>query len=340
MSIGLGIKYIGRSGAMPYSSHSSDALSADDLEMRIATLLQPWVEQDGILAADDYRALMGFLADNADRFEVVEAARFLGYRNPDKVAVFLRHDIDLDLCGAVVMSGIEQQHGFRSSYFILHNECAYYGRFLPDGEFERYAIADSYIARLQALGQDVGLHIDPLGITGWAAVNGIAAMVHEIERLRRLGIKVSSVCSHNSNSVYNAMNQDVFAGANLSGQTHVMCRGYRFRLGAIDPERIGIVCLCDFLVTNRTLPTTPSVSPYGYVVDRQPAFKLLYDTSFSLIVGRRWQIGGRSDFVDGRLEFDNAEIGEVLLRVSPGSKIVLNIHPMYYGARAGATPGL
>ncbi|MGL4728047.1 MAG: hypothetical protein ACRCWO_04760 [Bosea sp. (in: a-proteobacteria)] len=340
MGIGIGFKYIGRSGVMPYRSHGSDALSADDLEIRIATLLRPWVEQQGILAADDYRDLMGFLADNDKRFEVVEAGRFLGYQNPEKVAVFLRHDIDLDLCGAVVMSGIEQQHGFRSSYFILHNECAYYGRFLPDTVFERYTIADAYIARLQALGQDVGLHIDPLGITGWAAVNGIAAMVYEIERLRGLGIRMSSVCSHNSSSVYNAMNQDVFAGANRTGQTHVMCKGYRFGLGDIDPARIGIDHLCDFLVTDRLQAVPATVSAYGYVIDCQPSFRLLYDTSFSLMIGQRWEVGGRSDYLDDRLQFDNADMGDALLRVPRGSKIVLNIHPMYYGARAGVTPGL
>ncbi|MCO5090674.1 hypothetical protein [Bosea sp. (in: a-proteobacteria)] len=317
----------------PYVSVCNDAMSQDELENNVNVPMRAFTESGGISDLDAYVALMGFLAERHDRFAVVPAERFLDHCDSDRVTVFLRHDVDVDLTGAVKMSRVEGGFGFRSSYFILHSECAYYGRLLPDGVFERYGAADGHIRALAANGQDVGLHIDPLGLIGRAGVDGIQGMLHELRRIRSLGVDVDSVCSHNSNTVYNAMNQDVFAGRNMGWQDHVLVRGERVPLGRVDAAEHGIAHFCDFLLTTATRPADPTVSAYGFTIDRHPTFRIQYDISFSIVMGRRWELAGSRRFLNNASSIDYDDLFPALLQVPRGSKIVLNIHPMYYGHR-------
>jgi hypothetical protein len=292
----------------------------------------------GLLRHPDYERLLDHIASRPDRFVVESATDFAApprSASADKARIFLRHDVDVDMPGAETMGRIEGALGMRASYFLLHSHSFYYGRFDADGVFWRYPALIDVVRRIQAAGHDIGLHIDPLGICGYNRVDGIQAMLAEIAYLRGKGIDVFSVCGHNSNANYNALNKDVFAGENVSGQRYIeMEDGVRVPLGTVDAAANGIRVVADFNRTVGVKPIERSVSShYGFVIDRMPVFEFDYDVGLSLVLGHSWELNGRREFLGNARSIPDDAIASALDAVPPGYKVVLNIHPMYYGRR-------
>lgn len=72
--------------------------------------------------------------------------------SPQRRDLLLRHDVDVDLDTAVAMARTEQEHGWRSTFFMLLTADAY-DLASPSG---RAALRD-----ITAYGHAVGLHFDP-----------------------------------------------------------------------------------------------------------------------------------------------------------------------------------
>lgn len=324
----------------PFRAVADSSVTHDHLEQRTAAYMETWTKQGAVWTSQDYQSFLGQLVRPGSSWKFTSAAEFAAHADPDSTALYLRHDIDDDLCGCVLLARHERDVGAIGSYFVLHSEVMYYGRFTEDGVFCRFSAADDYIRRIHQLGGDVGLHIDPLGIIGKHGVDGVMAMVAELVRFRAMGLPCNSVCSHNSVSGYNAMNHDVFVGANVSGQTHVELPSRWIPLGTVEPASVGVDLLCDFFRTTRTQPVAPKRSSYGYLIDRAPTFEFDYDLSISAVIGRRWELGGPQAMGMSCLQVDGLDLTQVLSQVRRGSKVVLNIHPMYFGGRTGPTQGL
>ncbi len=325
---------------LPFRQIANTAMTHDELESRVANYMATWTNQGAVWTASDYLNFLGRLSRSGSPWEFASASEFAAHSNPDVTALFLRHDIDDDLCGCILLAQHEREVGAKASYFVLHSDVDYYGCFDESKIFQRIAVADDYIWRIHELGGNIGLHIDPLGIIGKHGVDGIMAMVSELMRFRALGLPCNSVCSHNSASAYNAMNHDVFAGYNVSGQTEVETPTRRVRLGVVDAASVGVDLLCDFYRTVAIKPVQPTRSSYGYLIDCRPTFDFEYDLSLSAVVGKSWEVGGPMAQLFGTTIFDGLDLSDVLLRLPRGSKVVLNIHPMYFGGRMGPTKGL
>jgi hypothetical protein len=86
---------------------------------------------------------------------ILAAARVGGYRfatfgeEPAEGDLFLRHDVDLSLDGALRMAELEREEGATATYFLM-TESVFYN--LASGE------GAAAIERLRALGHRVGLH--------------------------------------------------------------------------------------------------------------------------------------------------------------------------------------
>jgi len=65
--------------------------------------------------------------------------------------IYLRHDVDVDIIGAVELAQIEHRLGITSTYFIMLDSPLYNSL----GDLERYCID-----RIKRFGHKVGLHID------------------------------------------------------------------------------------------------------------------------------------------------------------------------------------
>lgn len=81
---------------------------------------------------------------------------FQGFQSPESAkggtpAIYLRHDIDLDIIGAVELAQIEHKLGVISTYFIMIDSPVYN----PFEDISRYCID-----KIKDFGHHVGFHID------------------------------------------------------------------------------------------------------------------------------------------------------------------------------------
>ena len=92
-----------------------------------------------------YRALLGAFRDRG------YAARGFAAAEPAQRHLILRHDIDYSLDAAAPMAELEAELGLGATYFVLVRS-AFYNPAAPEGA--------RVLARLAALGHEIGLHFD------------------------------------------------------------------------------------------------------------------------------------------------------------------------------------
>jgi len=324
-------------GTVTLFSHkpiNSRAVSQEEVFKRIEEYMQAPTQVQSTLHLEDYRRLMASLVGPKSRFKNVPLAQFASARDSHHVVFGIRHDVDFDIRTCVPMSELETQLGLSSTYFILHNNPAYYGVYLHGGIFVRFSSMVSVYKKIQDHGQELGLHIDPLGTIGEFRVDGIDAMRAELNYLRHLGLAVSGVCAHNSQSVYNVDNKDVFAGQNASGENSVVTEfGCRVELGALALVDWGIDYVADFNRTVAYVPLTkPYISPFSFRVDRVPVYEFDYDVGFSIISNGMWEVNCADDKLNAG-HIPHVELISHLESLPLGTKILFNIHPEYFGKR-------
>jgi hypothetical protein len=86
--------------------------------------------------------------------------------------VLLRHDVETSVRQAVRLAEVEAEHGFAGTYFLRPR-----GRAVPAGE----------VARLRALGHEIGYHYDTLARARGDVPRALRLFALDLEELRRHG---------------------------------------------------------------------------------------------------------------------------------------------------------
>jgi hypothetical protein len=132
------------------------------------------------------------------RFTYGEYARFLDRLGDREVVpmrelargggdLALRHDVDARLDSALELARLEHDRGLRATYFALHT-----APYWDDADLV------PRLARLQALGHEVGLHNDLVTLARVHGVDAGAYLGEQLERLRSGGIDVVGAAAHGS----------------------------------------------------------------------------------------------------------------------------------------------
>ena len=172
--------------------------------------------QLGVMADSlvQYEKLLIALTDNKN-ISCLPFCEILVDQFPDnEVRCGIRHDVDLDIRTAVEQAKLENKHGIRTTYYILHT-APYYGEFINKVFYRNESMINVY-EEIQDLGHEIALHTDALKVYQDYKIDGADSLVTEITWLRENGINLVGTTAHNSASVYGAENYAIFKGKNRS----------------------------------------------------------------------------------------------------------------------------
>lgn len=246
----------------------------------------------------------------------------------DKVVVGLRHDIDLDLATALKLAKIESDLGLRATYYALHT-ADYYRR-----TGNRDPRARSLLLRIQDLGHEVGLHNDCLHDLITAGVPAEETLARELEWLRTGGLEISGTASHGSLHSYLAANYEIFTGLSVDDRDAFVDRaGRRHPLGSIDPAEHGLVYEANYALDATIVSKDVYDEAYApHFTCPAPVTDMLrrdYAFQYGLFGPDRW-IGVQSD-PHSQAYMDTAAVVQRLINQTPGTRAVLDLHPIYCG---------
>lgn len=150
------------------------------------------MRQHGPFTRDDLDELGEFFETTDDVVSMREV--FAGNRSPRVVG--LRHDVDNHsqaLDTAVALARWEAEHGWRSTYFLLHT-----ARYWKDGRWRQAAetIAD--------LGHEIGLHVDALAQALVHGGNPHEIVSEALAEMRAEGLSVIGVVGHGNQVCHRA----------------------------------------------------------------------------------------------------------------------------------------
>jgi hypothetical protein len=292
-------------------------------------------------------ALLLLLLKTEPRIEVAPLAEQLAPLAAQRVRVMIRHDVDHDLVCAVEMSQLEQAFGLAASYYLHHASSYYYGRFDSDGLFHRYEGAAPLYRRIQANGAEVGLHADPFAICQ-RGIDGIAALRTELDWLRSQGLKITGTTAHGSAPYYGAENFEVFRQYKVLPQATIELGGEPVALGCLSAEQLGLCYEGNFPRPVRDarpeelaayLRTTAEVDPQQHMrqyLHANPHVRWGQDYTLWLRGRDRWVLAATDPAGPFRFEATLQDAIALLRGVPGGSRVVLHVHPCYYGFRAAA----
>ena len=158
----------------------------------LRALTLPWRERRFLY--EEYEAFLRRLAD--PRFLVVPLRELASTEPGDRIVIGLRHDVDERLDNAVRLARLEQRHGVRSSWFVLHT-AGYYG-VTRRGEARHDPAILASLAELQRLGHEVGFHHDLVTLQCVYGVPPVDYLAGELAWLRENGIDVVGCAAHGS----------------------------------------------------------------------------------------------------------------------------------------------
>ncbi len=166
----------------------------DRCAARVAAYLQDFPSCN---AFGGYLKILDELADPS-RYRVLRGMDFWNVpADPERVTVFLRHDIDNDPFTALRMAHAEAERGLFSTFYVLPT-AVYYGIFRRDGRYCRYACMDWLYQAIAALGHEIGVHNDLLTLMLEYDISPAEFQTQELAYYHALGIRICGVCSHGS----------------------------------------------------------------------------------------------------------------------------------------------
>jgi hypothetical protein len=142
------------------------------------------VRQDKPFTRDDLRELGEFFATAHAVVSMREV--FAGNRDPKVIA--LRHDVDNHhqaLATAVDLARWEADHGWRSTYFLLHTS-----RYWRDGSWRQAA------ETIALFGHEIGLHVDAVAYALEHGGDPHELVAEALDELRSSGHVVTGVVGH------------------------------------------------------------------------------------------------------------------------------------------------
>ena len=130
----------------------------------------------------DLRELRTELLERAD--EVV-AMREIAAGESDPLVIGLRHDVDNVLEPCLELAQWENRHGFRATYFVLHD-----APYWNDPELPRV------LEQIAELGHEIGIHANAIAVALLTGLDPHEILWRGIGRLRSWGHAVTGVVAH------------------------------------------------------------------------------------------------------------------------------------------------
>ena len=122
--------------------------------------------------------------------------------------IALRHDMDHDLDNAVRMAEWEAEHGFRSTYYVLHRDWYWGG---PEAKAPSKMVLKG-LDRIASLGHEIGLHNNALTIALQTGQDPQRILEQDLSALRRHGFKIDGSVAHGDKLCHDIgyINDEVF----------------------------------------------------------------------------------------------------------------------------------
>lgn len=131
--------------------------------------------------ADDLTDLCLLLMEAEEVVAMREIAA--GERHPSVIG--LRHDVDNTLAPSLQLAEWEHAHGFRATYFVLH-----------DSPYWDSPELRPTLERIAELGHEIGIHTNALAVALERGVDPDAVLWNALDRLRGWGHPVTGVVAH------------------------------------------------------------------------------------------------------------------------------------------------
>jgi len=106
-----------------------------------------------------------------------------GEFHPDVIG--LRHDVDNTLAASLELAEWEARHGWRATYFVLH-----------DSPYWDSDELQSVLDRIAALGHEIGIHTNAISVALERGLDPDAVLYSALERLRGWGHRITGVVAH------------------------------------------------------------------------------------------------------------------------------------------------
>jgi peptidoglycan/xylan/chitin deacetylase (PgdA/CDA1 family) len=261
----------------------------------------------------------------------------------------LRIDIDADLVAALGLAHIASQRGMPASFYVLHTT-GYYGRLEAD-RWRRHGAAAAIYREIQELGCEVGLHTDPYKLYLDDGIDGAAAITTELAWLRAEGLRIAGTSAHNCVPVYGVENFEVFCGHEIRRDGWVSRRGRVAPLGVLDPAALGLAYeagaarrgpaaddpdRCPFVTDWPVLDLVRDPDWMRQYLHENPYSPWGYEARLWVLGPDRWALSCRTNALTAFL-FDRpfAAIRPALAALAPCDRLVITLHPEYFGDRDG-----
>jgi len=118
-------------------------------------------------------------------------------KDRNRVTIFLRHDMDLTMYGAMAMAAQEHRLGLKGNYFI-NMASGIYAVMAPGGRYRANPAAIENLLFIQGLGHEIGYHTDVLMQTLFYDVPLRGWLLSELGRLRRNGLRIQGEAENGS----------------------------------------------------------------------------------------------------------------------------------------------
>jgi len=122
-------------------------------------------------------------------------------KDRSRVTIFLRHDMDLTMYGAMAMAAQEHRLGLKGTYFI-NMASGIYAVMAEGGHYRHNPAAIENLLFIQGLGHEIGYHTDALMQTLFYDVPLRGWLFSELDRLRRHGLRIQIEAENGSPLVW------------------------------------------------------------------------------------------------------------------------------------------
>jgi hypothetical protein len=147
----------------------------------------------------NYENYISFLQKVSDKskYIVLPINEFRKTIDSTKIVIGLRHDVDLDLGKAVLLSEVEKSMHIRSTYYILHTAPYYLAN--PENKAIHSELIIPVLKHMQDdSGFEIGWHNDLVTLQVIYNIDPVAFLKQELGWLRSNGIKIYGSASHGS----------------------------------------------------------------------------------------------------------------------------------------------
>jgi hypothetical protein len=151
-------------------------------------------DKRAVFTWEQYTQLLNKLQQ--DKFIVLPLNEMSKFYSDSKVVIGLRHDIDFNPFKALEMSRIENNHGIRSTFYILAT-ADYYG-VIDNVGVKRNKGMEQLYKELYNNGDEIGIHNDLLTVMIAFKLDPFSFNWNELDYYRSLSIPISGTSAHGS----------------------------------------------------------------------------------------------------------------------------------------------